>query len=38
MIFMGLLMNHVLPILGVWYLITVVWKIAKHYPVKRWFF
>lgn len=38
MVFMGLLLNHVLPLLGVFYIITVVWKIAKGFSIKRWFF
>lgn len=38
MIFMGLLFNHILPLFGVFWLITVVWKMARKYPVKRWFF
>lgn len=32
------LLGQALSGLGVFYLLTVVWKIARHYPVSRWFF
>jgi hypothetical protein len=34
----GVLANHILPAFGVFYLGTVVWKVAKGYPIGRWFF
>lgn len=30
--------NHILPTMGVFYGATVVWKIARGYPIRRWFF
>lgn len=30
--------NHVLPTLGVVFLITSTIKITKRYPIRRWFF
>jgi hypothetical protein len=34
----GLLLNHVLDGLGVLYLMTVVWKVARGYGIRRAFF
>jgi hypothetical protein len=30
--------NHVLPTLGVYLIGATVWKIARGYPIRRWFF
>jgi hypothetical protein len=32
------MLNHILPGLGVVYFGTTVWKAAKGYPFRRWFF
>lgn len=38
MIWAGVLANHILPLLGVIYIVITVWKMAKGFPIKRWFF
>ncbi len=30
--------NNILPFMGTAYLCTIVWKIARKYPFRRWFF
>jgi hypothetical protein len=34
----AVLINNVLPAIGVFQLITVTIKITKRYPIRRWFF
>lgn len=34
----AVLASHILPSLGVIYISTIVWKVARKYSVTRWFF
>jgi hypothetical protein len=34
----AVLANHALAFVGVVYLVTTTWKIARRYPLHRWFF
>lgn len=34
----GILLNHALSALGLIWIVLSVWKMARGYPVSRWFF
>ena len=34
----GVLLSHILDAIGIIYLISVTWKVARGYPLSRWFF